>query len=243
MMPMRTTIVFQESAERLYEVGARLFFTELAARRGKNTTVVALPGGRSIVGILNAGAAKANELGGEVWKSLRFFMVDERLVPLDHADSNFKLLNENFYLPLVERKLIAQSQVFPFIYRPELPDRGVSAYTQSLLENGGSYDISFLGVGEDAHVGALFPAHHSMSDKGGTYITMDDSPKPPPPRMTSSRALLSSSGTAFGLFTGEAKREALERFLNPEFTEEQCPAKLMERCGAAYALTDIKRGY
>jgi len=72
--------------------------------------------------------------------------------------------------------------------------------------------------GEDGHVGALFPRHHSVEDRHHGFLVMHDSPKPPPGRMTASRSLLQTAGAAVVLFVGEAKREAYERF-----DDETCP--------------------
>ena len=60
-------------------------------------------------------------------------------------------------------------------------------------------------------MGALYPHHHSIVDKHHGFIVMDDSPKPPPERMTSSLSLMQTADAALILFVGEAKREAYEK--------------------------------
>ena len=81
---------------------------------------------------------------------------------------------------------------------------GLSSYVKDLKDHGGKYDIVVLSSGEEGHVGALYPGHHSISDESEFYIKMNDSPKPPPNRMTSSRKLLKSAKyfmiLLFGIF-------------------------------------------
>ena len=90
-----------------------------------------------------------------------------------------------------------------------------SATSEILAEHGFRYDIILLSSGEDGHVGALYPDHHSVADQHHGFIVMDDSPKPPPERMTSSLSLMQTAEVALLLFVGEAKREAYERFNDP----------------------------
>ncbi len=91
-------------------------------------------------------------------------------------------------------------------------DRGAKRYEEVLAKHGFRYDIILLSSGEDGHVGALYPHHHSIMDKHHGFIVMDDSPKPPPERMTSSLSLMQTADTALILFVGEAKREAYIKF-------------------------------
>ena len=85
-------------------------------------------------------------------------------------------------------------------------------YERVLAEHGFRYDIILLSSGEDGHVGALYPHHHSFADRHHGFIVMDDSPKPPPERMTSSLSLMQTAEAAVLLFVGEAKREAYAKF-------------------------------
>ena len=88
-----------------------------------------------------------------------------------------------------------------------------------------------LSAGEDGHVGALFPRHHSVEDRHHGFIVMDDSPKPPPGRMTSSLSLMQTASAAVLIFAGEAKREAYARFNDTSCPVADCPAKLVLAIG------------
>ncbi|RLG14839.1 MAG: glucose-6-phosphate dehydrogenase, partial [Candidatus Nanohalarchaeota archaeon] len=100
------------------------------------------------------------------------------------------------------------------------------------------FDIVLLGAGEDGHVAALFPQHHSIRHEGEEYFTMPDSPKPPVERLTASKKMLEGADTAIALFLGEGKRQALQNFKNPELSTLECPAKLIRNAAYPYVLTD-----
>ena len=186
--------------------------------------VLAVPGGRSVSGIFSRLPDESVD-----WERVHLFMVDERLVPLDDPQSNFLLVMEHL------AQAIPEGNVHPFRV-----ERGAQSYEEELEELGGSFDIVLASSGEDGHIAGLYPHHHSVSDEG-VFITMDDSPKPPPERMSSSRKLLLRSKVGVVLFFGEAKGEALRRF-EEDGPLEECPARIVRRLPQWYALTDQEGG-
>lgn len=202
---------------------------------GQQQVNLAVPGGRSVAVIFEAMRREPVD-----WHRVHFFIIDERLVPIDHPDSNFKLLQEHVVVPLVQEGRISPENAHPFILDPSRPDRGALAYDQALAEHDMRYDIILLSSGEDGHVGALFPHHHSVANSHHGFIIMDDSPKPPPERMTSSLSLMTTARSALLLFAGAAKREALERFNDPALGIADCPAKLVQGLDDATVFTDLE---
>ncbi|MCC6955005.1 MAG: 6-phosphogluconolactonase [Deltaproteobacteria bacterium] len=236
-----TTIIHNSDQAKLFADVARLFASAVRAST-EARIVCALPGGRSIVGVLHALSAEAGLLEEPMWKKLDFFMIDERMVPLESPDSNFKLLHENLFGKLMELNLIRSEQLHPFILEPSTADRGLARYENELHKVGGRFHISFLGVGEDAHVAALFPNKSETAERGQKFLAFDDSPKPPPHRMTASRDRIVESDVAFALFVGEGKREAFQKYRAAGGTEMECPAKLLDAVKQAYAVTDLLEG-
>ena len=203
----------------------------LAVREQVN---LAVPGGRNVAKIFQV-------MQGEVvdWQRVHFFIIDERLVPVDHPDSNYKLLQDHFIDALARAGRIAPGNAHPFILDPASVDRGAQHYEQVLAEHGFRYDIILLSSGEDGHVGALYPHHRSFADGHHGFIVMHDSPKPPPERMTSSLSLMQTAEVAVLLFVGEAKREAYGKFNDAACPAAACPAKLVLAMRDATVFTDL----
>ena len=235
---MAKRIIYNPVRNELFFEAASYLIDKINAFK-QQQIVLALCGGRSIVGLLQNLHEQREKLSKETWRRLHFFMLDERLVPIDHPDSNFRLVNELFLRGAVEEDLLQSIQLHPFVLNPEESDWGVARYGQELTRFGGRFDISFLGVGEDAHVGALFPNHHSIINDSPLYISMNDSPKPPPQRMTASRALIGNSQLALALFLGEDKRTAYNAYQNPSLPVEKCPVKLIDQADSTLLITDL----
>jgi 6-phosphogluconolactonase len=77
----------------------------------------------------------------------------------------------------------------------------------------GKLDVMLLGMGEDGHIASLFPGHPARFAKG-PVTTLDDSPKPPPKRITLTYEILRTSRASFLVAMGEGKRAALERVVS-----------------------------
>jgi len=228
------TTLHEKDTQRLFEKMAKSFVNEVSTLlEEKEAITVALPGGRSVVTFLNL-------LSGLKlpWEKIHLFTIDERLVDITHEDSNTKLLYESFINKLYDEGKLSTENIHLFETNSDVADYGIAAYEETLKSHGGMFDIAILGVGEDAHVAALAPNHHSIKDDTPYFITMDDSPKPPPKRMSSSRKLLLESTVAYALFIGEGKQEAYELF-KKEDDIVSCPVSLIKQLPKAYVVTNL----
>ena len=105
------------------------------------------------------------------WGRVAVLFGDERCVPPDHPDSNYRMAKE----ALLDRVLPATVYRIP----AELgPDEGADEYAE-VVANVAPLDFVLLGVGEDGHIGSLFPGHAALRADGLT-VGIHDSPKPPP---------------------------------------------------------------
>lgn len=198
-----------------------------------------LPGGRSVVPLLEQMLLLSGNLSAERWKNFHFFMLDERLVPLDSPESNFRLLESVFFCQLIAKSLITKKQIHPFVYNQAAVDAGTQTYYERLLQFDGKFSAAIAGVGEDGHIGGLFPNHPSILSNAEGYIAFDDSPKPPPRRMSASKSLLAKTGCFITLFFGPGKQTALQNFYDNSLSIVDCPAKLAQKIPACYVVTDI----
>ncbi len=201
----------------------------------KEKIVLAVPGGRNVAAIFSY--LKEKNLD---WNKVHIFLIDERLVDLQSDLSNYKILKDNLIQPLLKKDRFPGSNIHPFVYDEQSDDLGIAEYSEEIKVVGGRFDIILLSSGEDGHVGALFPEHNSIKNESDYFITINDSPKPPKRRMTSTRKLLERSQVALLLFVGEEKREAYKKFKDENVSVEECPAKLIDSIGNSFVFTDIK---
>jgi len=205
--------------------------------RKQEKVVFGLCGGRSVGAIF--------ELLGRIeknipWNKVHFFMVDERLVPVDNAESNYKLAADILLNPLKEKGLIADANCHPFNLDKTSPDFGVQKYSEELASFGGKFDLAILSGGEDGHIGAIYPNHHSFDDESDIYMFMTDSPKPPPGRMSASRKLMLKTNSAILLVIGDSKADLFKRLNDGSVEAKGCPAKLVTQLTQSYLITTHK---
>ena len=206
-----------------------------ALLKQQDKVVLAIPGGRSVSGIFEKLKTKAID-----WQKVHIFMIDERLVDISDPESNFLLAKKSFLNELFDSAKMPETNAHPFIFNHNISDYGTGNYEQELRSIGGKYDIILLSSGEDGHVGALYPHHHSISNCAEYFITMVDSPKLPCERISSSLNLLLTAKYGILLFLGEAKQAALNSFLNKNLNIEDCPAKLVDKIPDSWVLTDLQ---
>lgn len=195
----------------------------------KNQVIIGTVGGRSIQNIYNILKTKTLD-----WNKIHFFLVDDRLVDIKSEESNSKLMLDNL------SSICPKENLHPFIYDDQAQDFGTKAYEQELSKYGGKFDIILLGTGEDGHIGALYPNHHSIQNDNDYFITMHDSPKPPKDRMTAAKNLLLKTKIAYVLFFSRAKQQALRNFQDESKSIQDCPAKLVQKLPKYYVITDIQ---
>lgn len=153
------------------------------------------------------------------------FFADERCVPLDHEDSNYKLVHDEL-LSKLDASTHGTPRTFP-IDTTTLNDSVETAdkYEKQLISEFANrdsvrlptFDLLLLGCGPDGHTCSLFPGSSLLSTEPEAWVEgVDDSPKPPPKRITLSMAVvLHASNIAF-VATGEGKRELLQKLFETQ---------------------------
>jgi 6-phosphogluconolactonase len=137
-----------------------------------------------------------------VWGRVSILFGDERCVPPDHPDSNYRMA----------RKALLDGVAPATVYRmpAELgPDEGADLYAR-VVEAVSPLDVVVLGVGEDGHTASLFPGHPALKATG-LAVGIHDSPKPPPQRVTLTLGALLSARRVIILATGAGKADAVAK--------------------------------
>ncbi|MDF1479873.1 6-phosphogluconolactonase [Leifsonia sp. H3M29-4] len=71
------------------------------------------------------------------------------------------------------------------------------------------FDITFLGMGPDGHIASLFPERGGIRDTEHTVISVRNSPKPPPERISLTLRAINSSARVWMVVAGVDKASAL----------------------------------
>jgi 6-phosphogluconolactonase len=158
-----STDLFQAAAKEFVRVGRAAI-----AERGRFTA--ALSGGstpRSLYSLL------AKDHANFPWKQTFLFFSDERHVPPDHPDSNYRMVNES----LLSKAPIPAENVYRV--KAELSDASAAAsdYEDKLrnffkLGRGEfpHFDLILLGLGPDGHTASLFPGSEGLKEKSRLVI-------------------------------------------------------------------------
>jgi 6-phosphogluconolactonase len=134
------------------------------------------------------------------WGRVTILFGDERCVPPDHPDSNYRMACE----ALLDR--VAPATVHRMA--GELgPDEGAAEYAR-VVAGLAPLDIVILGVGEDGHTASLFSGHPALKARGWA-VGVRNSPKPPPERVTLTLKALRGASQVIVLATGAGKAQAV----------------------------------
>ncbi len=202
--------------------------------RLNDNAIMAICGGSSVAGIFTQMANLELE-----WERVHFFMADERLVPIDNPDSNYKLAMDTLFKRLQENGKLNEANLHPF--RTDLAvEEGLAKYNREFIELGGKIALSLLSAGPDGHIASLFPNHPSVSDFSTGYIAVDNSPKPPAGRISASRKMLEEAASSILLVTGQGKADALRNIETETMSIEGCPSKIIYNANNSYILSDIQ---
>jgi 6-phosphogluconolactonase len=103
---------------------------------------------------------------GLPWQSIHLFWGDERCVPPDHPESNFRMVKE----ALLSKVDIPADNIHRMAGE-KTPELAAAEYEETLkrffrLSNGAlpRFDLILLGIGEDGHTASLFPASDALSE-------------------------------------------------------------------------------
>ena len=205
---------------------------------GRDFTV-ALSGGRVMRKLLATSTAMAAARVMD-FKRVEFFWADERGVPPDDPESNFRLAHEALLLPAaVPEKNIHR-------LRGELaPDAAAQEATSKILQvcscTTGEIprlDLAMLGMGEDGHVASLFPDDGvSAANLSAVFLPVFDAPKPPPQRISLGHGPLAAARAVWVLASGPGKQAALRHSLAATGTSPL--AQVLQRRTATTIFTDI----
>ena len=173
------------------------------------------------------------------WPRVDVFWGDERCVPPDHPDSNYRLAYES----LLSRVPIPPERIHRMRGEDPDPERAAQEYARELervfnLDPGGRprFDLILLGLGADGHTASLFPGSATLNETARLAVATYAEPVKGY-RLTLTLPVLNAAARVIFLVSGETKAEALRAALNDGASPNR-PASLIWPERGAFWLVD-----
>ena len=158
--------------------------------------------------------------------SLHFYWSDERLVPPDDPDSNFRLAAVHLLRPA----RVPPQNLHP-VPTDLAPDACAAAYAEQirrLVPAGPAgtprFPLIILGLGEDGHTGSLFPGRNPYQDDELLVRAVAATPDHPHPRVTFTPRLINAAAEVWFVITGDTKQWAVEQLAQRSADVRQVPS-------------------
>lgn len=207
----------REAAERFARSASRIIAT-------RGLFHIAIPGGTSPR--LFFGEISATRMEGYIpWGATDVFFTDERCVPPEDEQSNYRQAKELLFdrLPVVADNI----HRFKGEIDPETAAKEYDGEMRRALGDDGRLDFVILGLGEDMHVASLFPNSPAL-DVAGKWATANYVEKPHTHRLTLTMEAINRAREIIILAFGESKADALKTVLQGEHDLHNHPAQAIQ---------------
>jgi len=225
------------AAERFVEIAA-----ESIEKSGQFT--VALAGGSTPKALYQLLAAEPFKNQIE-WGKVFFFLGDERFVPEDDPESNFRMLKENLFEPLH----ISQANIFRWNAGKKSPEETAKEYEIAMswifIEDEEErtrpvFDLILLGMGGDGHTASLFPYTKALSETN-RFAVANPVEKLQTTRLTLTFPVINYARNIMFLVSGAEKAETVRAVLEGDFQPDKFPSQNVKpENGDLYWLLDEK---
>ena len=216
-------------AELATSVASALLERLVQAQADGGVPQVGLTGG-SIADELHREVARLSPGSGVDWSRVVLWWGDERWLPAGDVDRNEVQARAAF----IDAVGVDRLNVHPM----PVSDEGLSLaeaathYSEAIREHGaGSFTVLMLGIGPDGHVASLFPGHPAAVVRDAIAVPVEDSPKPPPERISLTFEAMERSDAVWFVAAGADKADAVAAAMtgpaeigSPEAIE--CPARV-----------------
>lgn len=173
----------------------------------------------------------------------QIFFCDERYVDETDPECTFSVYKKNLLpkVPLTENQLFKIDQSLPLEQCAQNYEENMrKAFKLSGTTAVPIFDLLLLGMGPDGHTCSLFPGHKLVDETRALIAAIDDSPKPPPARVTMTFPLINNARCCIFAMAGEGKAEMVRKIL---VEKEPLPAsRVRPTCGDLYWIVDNAAG-
>ncbi|CAG9533659.1 unnamed protein product [Cercopithifilaria johnstoni] len=147
------------------------------------------------------------------WSKVRIFAADERMVPLSDIDSNTgaytKIVPSNISQSFVPYGPVDNTSQCAKNYEEQ-----IHRCTTETEEGWPVFDLLLLGIGPDGHTCSLFPGHPVLKENVRWVAEVEDSPKPPPRRITLTLPVINHARYVAFICNGKRKGELIREIID-----------------------------
>ncbi|XP_021775012.1 probable 6-phosphogluconolactonase 4, chloroplastic [Chenopodium quinoa] len=169
------------------------------------------------------------------WTKWHVFWVDERVVPKDHPDSNYKLAYDGFLskVPIPPGNVYAINDSLSAEGAADDYETGLKQLVKTNIlatsptSGFPKFDVMLLGMGPDGHVASLFPGHPLLKESQRWVTSINDSPKPPPERITFTFPVINSSANIALVVCGSGKAAVVKAALSGDQSSDMLPVQMV----------------
>ena len=165
---------------------------------------IALSGGSTPIPILNLLKREKIE-----WSKIRFFMVDERCVPLKNDSSNYSNISKIFFKDISSQNFSMVKENFSYQLLAENYEQKLEKLP--ITENGfPQFDLILLGMGEDGHTASLFPNTTALLENK-KWVVLNEVPQLKTERITLTYPVILNAKEIIVLVKGNRKKEIINQ--------------------------------
>ncbi len=162
------------------------------------------------------------------WQDIHWFWGDERNVPHDHSDSNFRMVSE----ALLDHVRVPAANVHAVDVNVDDPSSAAQRYEETLREHfaGDAYpqwDLALLGMGDDAHTASLFPGTKALQETDRWFVE-NWVEKFDAFRYTLTAPAINSASQLWFFIAGQNKQQALANVFSNTYQPQQYPSQLVK---------------
>ena len=205
---------------------ATLFKMETTSLPEGSYYSVALSGGSTPLHIFDNIAKYGKNMVN--WSKIRFFWGDERCVPPDHEESNYKMTKEHLldHLPIPHENVfriqgendpVKEAKRYSELVRNQLPIEG----------NRPVFDLVMLGIGDDGHTASIFPPDIALFDQDEYYIATQN-PYSGQNRISATGQITNYARRTIFVATGKAKAPIISTIITKGEGFELYPASKVD---------------
>src|SRR6267378_3242252 len=215
-MRSEPTVTILDDPEALADAAARLVVDTAAEAVGAHGRfTLALAGGRTPAATY-AKLAVPPYRDRVDWAHTWVFFGDERAVPPDHPESNYRMAHET----LLSRVPIPPTQVWRIRGEAEDPEAAAAEYAKALAAAFGTrrgelprLDLILLGLGVDGHTASLFPGSPVLRETFRIVAAVHAAAASIPQRFTLTYPILNAAACVIYLVSGAEKAKVVKAAL------------------------------